>query len=143
MKHSNTHRGLRDLCAHPHEDDGIDPRQEKRSHSREKASSPRADGRLCKQVRQAVEHALLALGPNTPLAVFLVHSVSILRGRLCVVLHPGEAIDTALMQEAEQFASAVRPAIRAAVAHSIVRKRTPDIVIELSNCPLETGVEDE
>jgi hypothetical protein len=143
MKHPRPHREPRDLCAQLHEDDGVDSRKENRDRAQTERSFTLADRRLCKLARRAIDVAMLGFARDPVLSRLHAHSVTFERGRLVVVLTPDRPLDEEELNDARARAGAARGTLRAAVAHSIVRKRTPDLSLDVSPCPLTTGVEDE
>jgi hypothetical protein len=143
MKHPKLRREPRDVCAQLDDDDGLEARRAERSARRGGRRAGIADRRLCKVARHAIDHVLFSLATDPMLSRLHTHSVEFERGRLLVVLSPDAALSEEEHAVAGVLAERLRPALRAAVAAAVVRKHVPELTIEVSTHPLETGVEDE
>jgi len=119
---------LRALCAHVHEDDGVDPRHDK-DEDRKKAD-PRKDRQLCKQVLRALNDALQAEARSSMLRELTVVRVEpapdIARLRVEIEASPeGAAVGARqLMEQLDRS----RGFLRTQVAGAISRKRVPTLV---------------
>lgn len=122
-----TMRGLRDLCALPAEEDGLDPRRDRKDQSRSKAN--RKDLSLCKQALRALDLELA----SWPWAIDV--------GLMIVAVEPAPNASCLRVYLAWKDASLGRldvlarmggraQALRAAVSHAITRKRAPRLEFE-------------
>jgi ribosome-binding factor A len=125
------HEPQRDLCARMHEDDGINPRHERKdSASRD---TTRKDRQLCRQVMVALAAALQGEAGSPLLREILVSSVEPApdASRLRVLVQ-GDAVARvgagAVLQELRRARGFLRMAIGAAIS----RKRVPDLVFAIS-----------
>jgi len=142
MKHP-AKRGLRDLCAHASDDDGIDPRREKKGHDH--ASAGRKDLSLCKQARRALDLELASWtwAIDVGLAIERVEPAPTATCLRVLVSWTERSLGRteALARLGERG-----PSLRAAVAAAITRKRTPRLEFEAAppgDDFLESGVADE
>jgi ribosome-binding factor A len=127
---------LRALCAHLDEDDGIDPRDDKRRYAAPRAGCDRKLEQLCKQVAQTLRLVLAGLPQSEALAGISVQEVAPVSdaGRLRVILAVSEPVRRAAAQVTiERYARY----LRMEVAASITRRRAPELAFEV--CVLEGG----
>lgn len=117
---------LRALCAQVHEDDGVDPRDDKRRGARTNEKPDRKTRQLCKQVTQILQLALGAIPGAELLVGVTVQDVAPApnAGRLRVVMAaPAGASPEAIAAILERFSGR----LRTEVATSITRKRAPEL----------------
>lgn len=124
--------GLRDLCARMHDDDGVDPRRERRSADRVKDFKLiRKDEHLAKFAFLATERVLAENVDSIGAGAFVMDaevrgSGSHVHVRVCVS-------DSADRRTAEQWLAAITPRVRAELARQLNRRRTPSV--RLQWCP--------
>jgi ribosome-binding factor A len=139
-------RDVRDLCAHIHDDDGVDPRYDKKKERGSDAARDRKTLQLCKQVRLIVSAALRGVCRDAVLQELEVVSVRPApnASRLLVGvqwygagLMPGRAAVLSRLGRAKGL-------LRAEIAAGTSRKRVPELVFELGvNAAIgEEGVSD-
>lgn len=121
---------LRALCAQPDEDDGIDPREDRRRALAAGHKPDRKIWQLCKQVAQTVQLAMGALPQAGTLAGVTVQTVTPAphAGRLRVILTVPDA-----QQQAAVLAVVQRHAgrLRSEVAAAITRRRAPELTFDV------------
>jgi len=121
--------GPRDLCAHLHEDDGIDPRHERRGHDRVKdIKLQRKDEQLAKFAFLAAERVLMERIDSGELGASVLDaevkgSGSHVLVRVCFQ----SSVDRRL---AEQWLAAITPQVRTELAWRLNRKRTPSVRLQ-------------
>lgn len=134
--------GPRDLCAHLHEDDGIDPRHERRGHDRVKdIKLQRKDEQLAKFAFRAAEHVLTARtdAPDFGASVLdaeVKGSGSHVLVRVCFQ----SSVDRRI---AEQWLAAIAPQVRTELAWRLNRKRTPSVRLQWAIAPDENANENK
>lgn len=116
----------RALCAQPHPDDGVDPREDKRRDVEVEKRSDRKTRQLCKQVAQTLQLALASLPQADVFAGADVREVTPApnAGRLralIVVAEPARAEEVAAVVQLHS----VR--LRREVAAAITRRRAPEL----------------
>ncbi len=120
-----TYNGERSLCAHAGEEDGIDPRRQRRESSGAARQDRRGEA-LGKQVHRALDAELACLGRAVDWGL-RVHSVEPAgRGstlRVCMTWDHARASTAEVMQ----WLTGRKGALRAAAAAAITRKRVPDL----------------
>lgn len=125
------HAAGRDLCAQPHEDDGINPREWTRG-SRDQNGTSRKDLQLCKQVRLAVESALAQWNDSLLMELVVVSTEpapDARRIRIVLAAPPRLYLE----RESDLRARLLRAHafVRAAAAQAVCRKRSPQVLLEL------------
>ncbi len=136
-----SHAALRELCARPQEEDGIDPREwskPTKDESRAEKARRRKDLQLCKQARMAIDAALACATDERlrALRVCCVEPAPDAR-RLRVQLGaPAWVLDTHQKHTHEQLQLA-RGYLRGEIAAAISRKKTPQLMLVLIPLPLE------
>lgn len=129
------HDGMRDLCAHAHEDDGLDPREwSKPTHDTQHAAKVRRrkDLQLCKQARMAIDRAL-AGSINPLLRELHVHRVEPAPDARRLNIHiaaPGWILDE-YEDEVLMHLRDARGYLRCEVAAAMSRKAVPQLVLHL------------
>jgi ribosome-binding factor A len=126
MKDRNT-RGLRDLCAQPTDEDGRDPRLDRKDSSRSKAN--RKDLSLCKQVMRTLDLELAGWPWAIDAGLWIV-GVEPAPDATCLRVHVAWTIDSLGRLEVLDRLGARAPSLRAAVAAAITRKRAPRLEFE-------------
>jgi hypothetical protein len=126
MKHRDTRR-LRDLCAHASDDDGLDPRYDRKDSDRSRPN--RKDLSLCKQAMRALDLEF-ASWPWAIDAGLMINAVEPAPDATCLrVLVSWSAPDLARSEVLARL-GARGPSLRAAVALVITRKRAPRLEFE-------------
>ena len=125
---------LADLCASLHDDDGINPREEKladRNENRRKPSSK--DQQLAMQVRLALEHAMRGRIGDRLLQSVTIASVEPAPDatRFAVILSPAPGGGPLDEPRVLNHLQALRGGLRSAIAEAITRKRTPDLTFAI------------
>lgn len=129
--------GSRDLCAQLHEDDGIDPRHERRGHDRVcDIKLQRKDEQLAKFALRAAEHVLTARtdAPDVGASVLdaeVKGSGSHVLVRVCFKSNVDRRV-------AEQWLAALAPQVRTELAWRLNRKRTPSVRLQWALAPDES-----
>lgn len=133
---------LRDLCAHVHEDDGVNPRLERKGSSPSDRAATRKDLQLCKVASRAISHAL-RLHAYDP----LLTDLDVLRvepapdgTRLRVWCAPTGPTTPDRLIAAQHRLAALRPHFRAELAAAIQRKRVPELTFAVR--PMEVHNEE-
>ncbi len=125
-------RGLRDLCARPDEEDGLDPRRDRKDQSRSKAN--RKDLSLCKQAMRALDLEFA----SWPWAIdvgLMITAVEPAPDAACLRVYIAWAdVNLGRLDVLARVASR-SPALRAAVSHAITRKRAPRLEFEAAPPP--------
>lgn len=118
----------RDLCAHEHEDDGVDIRRERRSHDRVKEKKlERKDEQLAHAAMRAADEVLTASvqtpggSPNVMEAHVSGHGAHV---TVWVAMESDRE-----RHEVDQWLRSRATAVRAALAHALNRKRTPTVTL--------------
>lgn len=121
---------LRALCAHLHEDDGVDPREDKRRDATYSKKTDRKTRQLCKQVERTLQLALSALPQADALAGVSVWEVipAPNAGRLRVAISVPQASRKA---EVTAILEVHAGRLRAEVAAAITRRRAPELTFEV------------
>jgi ribosome-binding factor A len=121
---------LRALCAQVDEDDGIDPRDDKRRYASPRAGRDRKLDQLCKQVAQTLRLVIAVLPEIDRLADVTVEEVVPVSdaGRLRVVL---AVADPARREEVQRLIEQCGRRLRAEVANAITRRRAPELAFEV------------
>lgn len=131
MKHRTT-RGLRDLCARPDEEDGLDPRRDRKDQSRSKAN--RKDLSLCKQAMRALDLEIASWSWAIDVGL-MITAVEPAPDATCLRVYVAWA-DTDLGRlDVLARVGSRSPALRAAVSHAITRKRAPRLEFEAAPPP--------
>lgn len=119
---------LRDLCAHTHEDDGLDPRYTRKETTR---SSNRKDQQLCKQVQRCLASSLELECRDSVLSqlevVEVVPDPNIGRLRVTIAPRASGVPATAIFERLQ----AAKGFLRSQVAAAISRKRVPELVFRI------------
>ena len=133
---------LRDLCAHVHEDDGLDPRLDKKTSRRRTEGPSRKDHQLCKQTLRVLSHALRSRASHPLLMNLEVAAVTPAPDatRLEVLVQALTPIDDAGAREVLRVLRSLRGTLRAELAASVSRKRVPELIFAVR--PYQ-GVPDE
>jgi ribosome-binding factor A len=120
----------RDLCAHWHDDDGINPRHERKHQPRK---NNRKDLQLCAQVAAALNAALQGEAQSPLLREVLVARVEPApdTSRLRVLVG-GPALQRAGPAQLLESLAAARGFLRLQVASAIARKRVPELIFALA-----------
>lgn len=118
---------LRDLCAHVHEDDGRDARRQDRKTGGAPHAGAHRDGQLLKIARRAIEQEVCAnaggIGWRAEVLEIEVGAGPHVRAWVGVACPRPHADD------AQAWLSARAGAVRAALARSLARKRTPTVTL--------------
>lgn len=133
-----TMRGLRDLCAHPAEEDGLDPRRDRNDNSRSKAN--RKDLSLCKQAMRALDLELASWPQAIDIGLMIV-SVEPAPDASCLRVYLAWTEAQLGRTEVLSLVGTRAPSLRAAVSHAITRKRAPRLDFEAA--PPNTSIASE
>ena len=118
---------LRAVCAQLFEDDGVDPREDKRKDAKANMEKPdRKLWQLCKQAARTIELSIASLPQADELTGVTVHSVTPApnAGRLHVNLLATQGTSRAAIEAViERYESR----LRAEVAAAITRRRAPEL----------------
>jgi ribosome-binding factor A len=123
-------RELRALCAELHEDDGVDPREDKRRAMLAERKVERKLQQLCKQVVRALHLALAELPEAETLVGATVREVE-------PAPHAGRLRAVVVVSDVERVADVRRIVerhagwLRGEVAAAITRRKTPELVFEV------------
>lgn len=129
----------RDLCAHASDDDGVDPRYDRRRGDRGKPD--RRDLSLCKQAMRALDHEI-ASWPWAIDAGLMIDGVEPAPDATRLRVYVSWGDESLVRSEVLSRMAARAPAFRAAVAAAITRKRAP--VLEFEAAPMgDEGAESE
>lgn len=120
-----TYIGERPLCAHPGEEDGIDPRRQRRDSS-EASRVDRRGQALGKQVHRAIDAELACLGRAVDWGLG-VHEVEPSGRGSTLTIRVRWDHARASTAEVMQWLAARKGALRSAVAAAITRKRVPEL----------------
>lgn len=132
----NTHKqredALRALCASINDDDGQNPRFDKRANEHGTANRARKDLQLCKQARRAIENALSSSSDSRLHSITLTALTRGETANFTVQVHPNPPLTGS---QALSLLRAARPYLRAALASAIHRQRVPELTFELAPSP--------
>lgn len=132
----NTHKqredALRALCASINDDDGQNPRFDKRTNEHGTANRARKDLQLCKQARRAIENALSISSDSRLHSITLIALTRGETANFTVQVHPNPPLTGS---QALTLLRAARPYLRAALASAIHRQRIPELTFELAPSP--------
>lgn len=126
-QHRRGTRSSRPLCSSLAEDDGVDPRLVRRRDT--VPSADRTRDRLCGTAARLLALALADLAADESLPSFHLAAVEPAPDatRLRVRVRPLDP--TASLDRLRAWLEAVRPALRAALAAGLARRRAPDLVV--------------
>lgn len=134
----------RDLCADLHDDDGLNPAEDKRqkAQANDQQLIDRTTQRLCAQAARAIRMALLADCGDSDLQSLDVSRVEPWPDARRLRVHLATSSTDLSAAELTDKVNAVSHLLRHAVARSITRKRSPQLIFVITASPDVGGVGD-
>lgn len=121
----------RDLCAQIHDDDGMNPRLERKDQS--SRNTTRKDQQLCKQIAAAINATLQQAASPLLRELTVSHAEPAPDASRVRVVVAGPAIEQAGAAAVLEELRHARGFLRLSVGDSIARKRVPELIFAISS----------